>query len=135
MEGDAAGKLRYIKEYKRVYAGRGFPVSWDERIAYRARTSVASDGVSKEEVAKLVAASMREAVSKMESLTSENKKIRKELDSIKRAARQRRGSVCGLVLPLPKCDCLFKRFTTARHRLTPQTRHTGTLLVVDRPEV
>ena len=71
---DEKAAIAYFKSYRRVYAGRGFPEPWAERMAVRARNSVrdaAGPVCSKEEVTKMVAAATKEALSECDKLRSQ----------------------------------------------------------------
>jgi hypothetical protein len=57
FKGDDKAMLFYLKAYRRSYAGRGFPVNWDERMAVRSRNEARThEGptLSREDIAKIV---------------------------------------------------------------------------------
>ena len=57
FKGDQKAFVAYLRAYRRLYAGRGLPVMWDERMAVRARNETreaAGPSLSKQDVLALV---------------------------------------------------------------------------------
>ena len=81
FKGDDEAMIHYLRAYRRLYAGRGLPMMWDERMAVRARNetrAAAGPSMSKADVEKMVASSLAAQASQMKS----------QIDQLKSQSRQ-----------------------------------------------
>ena len=68
FKGDTKSFVAYLRAYRRLYAGRGLPVMWDERMAVRARNETreaAGPSLSKAEVQAIVKESSSQQVAQL----------------------------------------------------------------------
>ena len=68
FKGDQKSFVAYLRAYRRLYAGRGLPVMWDERMAVRARNDTreaAGPSLSKAEVQAIVKESSSQQVAQL----------------------------------------------------------------------
>jgi hypothetical protein len=80
FKGEDEAMIHYLRAYRRLYAGRGLPMMWDERMAVRARNetrALAGPTCSKVDVERMVSA----------ALASQGADMKREIQQLK-ASRQ-----------------------------------------------